>query len=542
MDGGRSSLGDLEGANDANSQKAQSWIMRSGLLKGISLSLPLVVMLLLLAGDFFLNLQREKKLDRPNVIMIYMDALRADHMSVYGYGRDTTPFISEWAKKAVLFERAMVQAPATYISVPSTLVSKYPSCFFDEAKFMRENPYLTLAQHLKALGYKTIAIISSPMVNAKEYGGFYTQGFDRFDDSLSDDSIWKEAVAGAVVDKALDFLSAERKQPFFLFLYIMDPHDPYRSPPEFNNLYDPDYKSNEMVEKGCITPFKFYRLIQKLKHGGKESMRQLEVIVDAFLPDRSEKSLKFKNRVLYGEDIELKPEDLFHLIALYDGKIKYADAQLGRLFDHLEKHGEMDDTLIVLTSDHGEELGDHNGGLGHGNSLFNEVLHVPLIISCPDILPQGISIESRVRSIDILPSLLRWVGGPAPDNIDGEDFVDLVAVGSERSPRPVLTEGSWLNAKSIIIEDWKYIHVFNRKEQPVKVWWEIMKPHVLELYDLKHDPEERQNLYSQFPEKAEALHSIMMSLLPLQERERLQKEAGLQMSNETQRKLRSLGY
>ena len=270
------------------------------------------------------------------VILISIDTLRADHLSSYGYERPTTPTIDRLAEEGVLFSNTRSQAPWTLPSHARLFTSLYPSLHgaraFNNIRFLgsgatdRLEPWnLTLAELLQAAGYRTGGIASAPWLS-ETFG--LDQGFDTSDVDSSH-------TASLLVDKAITWLDQPSPEPTFLFLHFFDVHD-YSSPEPFATRFaDESYAG----------------------------------------PLRDEVSRIGNN--LYDN---LSSEDLAYAVAKYDGALQYVDHELERLFAHLRRTDAYDETLVVITSDHGEEFWEH-GAAGHGFGLYDEQLRVPLVMS-----------------------------------------------------------------------------------------------------------------------------------------------------------------
>jgi arylsulfatase A-like enzyme len=475
------------------------------------LSVPAAVAVtLIVALDLFVLIEpRISAPDGPNIVVIYLDALRPDHLGAYGYARETSPNIDSIAENGVLFRDVYAQSPATYPSVHSTLTSKYASSFLYIRKCVLERQHLTLAEILKNRGYRTVGISSSPIVVRQEthfaLGGF-EQGFDRFDDDVySGDGgpwDWQFRSAEGVVDKAVNWLDDQRGGKFFLFLYIMDPHCDYRCPEPFNSRFDPDYDDKTYVAAGDPT---FYEV-----------------------------------KLLKGIDAGLEPRDIEHFEALYDGEIAYADAQIGRVLERLRQSDLADDTLIVFLSDHGEEFFEH-GGVKHGYTLYDEVIRVPLIMSYPGVLPEGATIDDRlVQLLDVTPTILDVAGIPRPPFMQGASLLPLIDGEDAEWRDHAISEALFVDGKSIITDRWKYIHYYGTELESPYLTQKYRS--VRELFDLQADPDETINLYETNRELAERLHARLLALIPERERDRVQRHERIEFDEETIRELKSLGY
>lgn len=445
------------------------------------------------------------KPDGPDILLIYLDALRSDHLGCYGYARRTSPCIDRLAGQGARLGSVISQAPSTFPSVHSALTSKTASHFLD-ANGCLPPRHLTLAECLKNRGYATVAISSSPVVTrsntAYSLGGF-EQGFDVFDESVAygPETNWQWRSPEGVVEKALEWVD-KSDRPLFLFLYIMDPHSDYRCPEPFNSLFDPDYSGKEEVARGNVASYE-------------------------------EKTLK-------GVDPGLDAKDIRHLVALYDGEIAYADSQIARLVTHLERKGRLDGTVLALTSDHGEEFLEH-GGVQHGYTLYNEVIRVPLVIRYPPRIPEGTVIEDRVlQSLDMTPTLLDLAGIEKPAGMQGESLMALIVDRRQVWRGYAVSESPFADKKALVTGKWKYI--FSPGTRPLHPTLKSAEGPARSLYNLEEDAGEFRDVYAEHPEIAAGLHTILLDSLPGAERQRLAARKDLDMHPDVREQLKSLGY
>jgi arylsulfatase A-like enzyme len=443
--------------------------------------------------------------DRPDIVLVYLDALRSDHLGCYGYDRRTSPCIDRLAGQGARFEQVISQAPSTFPSVHSAFTSKTASHFLD-ANGCLPPRHLTLAECLKNRGYTTVAISSSPVVTrsntAYSLGGF-EQGFDVFDESVAygPETNWQWRSPEGVVEKALKWVD-KADRPLFLFLYIVDPHSDYRCPEPFNSRFDPSYIGKEEVARGKVASYE-------------------------------EKTLK-------GLDPGLDERDIRHLVALYDGEIAYADSQLARLVTHLEQRGRLDGTVLALTSDHGEEFLEH-GGLQHGYTLYNEVIRVPLVIRYPPRIPEGTVIQGRVlESLDMTPTLLDLAGMAKPAGMQGESLMAMIRDREATWRAHAVSESPFADKKALVTGRWKYI--FSPGTRPLHPTLRAETGPARSLYDLEEDAGELRDVYAEHPEIAAGLHAILLDSLPRAERERLAVRKDLEMHPDVREQLKSLGY
>ncbi len=418
-----------------------------------------------------------------NVVLIVIDTLRFDHLACYGGERHTSPAIDALASESTRFARAYATAPWTIPSVASILTGRYPSSHGAvqlDSSLPEEAE--TLADIFRRNEYDTAAVISH-MLLARAHG--FAQGSRLFGEVFGRD-VHNFVSTEKVTDHALGFLQqlAEQERPFFLFVHYFDPH--------YNYLRHPEY---------------------------------------GFAPDSV-------GRLRGGEDLEelrkiegdLTPEEYAFLGDIYDEEIRFTDAGVGRLLDRLRQLGLYDQTLIIVTADHGEEFGDHRG-LGHSRTLYEEVLRVPLILRLPGGQQNRPVVETPVSLVSIAPTILDLTGIAADSLVfQGESLVPLLSA-SARRPRLVFFEVSFdeMNAykKGILLDGLKII----QDERTGKT----------ELYDVRADPHELLDLTLARPD-------IVRELLPIVEHQSaLARDAGLTpetspLSEGDVMRLRSLGY
>src|SRR5262245_7793877 len=318
---------------------------------------------------------------RPDIVLIVVDTLRADHLGAYGYDRGTTPHLDVLARQGTVFDAAWSAAPWTLPSVMSIMTSRYPSSHRvenDGLKLGADTP--TLAETLERSGYATAAFVSHVYVSSA-FG--FGRGFETFEDfGLSRPDYRLEAGmeprADRVTDSALAWLDRQGRRPVFLFVHYFDPHWPYDPPETFRPPGEAGY------------------------HGSLDAAYDS---ISRFLDPR-----------------QPLPDDYrAFLLARYDGEIRFVDEQIGRLLDRLSASERGPRAWVVVTADHGEEFKDH-GSMGHGRRLYEEVVRVPLIIRRPGkngAPGGGARVSAPVSGIDLLPTLVAAAGAPAPAGAQG---------------------------------------------------------------------------------------------------------------------------
>lgn len=376
----------------------------------------------------------------PSIILISIDTLRADHLGCYGYKRDTTPHIDAFAASAILFKNTIAQAPYTVSSHMSLLTSLYPSFHkVNMIELSRLNPdKVTLAEVLYRNGYRTWAITGGGQVSSG-YGFF--DGFETFIEYTAPHRDVERKVR-----ETINFLKKERDNTFFVFFHTYKPHAPYIPIPPYDTMFDGKYE-------GHITG----------------SLSDIEGINSG--------------------QIQADQADLEHIESLYDGEIREMDDQLAVLFDYLNQEGLLEKTLIVLTSDHGEEFGEHGSVAVHSHTLYDELLRVPLILRMPEAHPQQKTIEDQVQSIDIFPTILHIAGIPHQNRMSqGTSLAPLLEGQSlDREPNIAFSErtpSDGLFLRALRDSSQKYIFEENKKNGSLKH----------SFFDLKNDPAEQINV------------------------------------------------
>lgn len=428
--------------------------------------------------------------DRPNVILMVLDTQRADHLSCYGYHRDTSPTLSQFAEQGILFENAISQSSWTWPATASILTGLYPyghGVTNDESSFL-VNSIVTLAEILEENHFTTFGLSGNPLISKDKN---FDQGFATFIEVP-----W--ARAEHLNHRFLKWLDRNKKLQFFAYLHYMDPHDPYRAPGEYYDMFDPDYK-------------------------GKYNFRKGNDVRNAVNP--------LWKAINYGLlDIEYTGRDIEHLAALYDGEIRYWDNQFSILLESLKELNILNKTIIVITSDHGEEFLEH-GKLKHRIQLYDETIKVPLVIWFPDII-EGKRIPEQVETVAIYATLCKMLGIEIPKDIQGESLLPGINAKSRNSHAYSQTEHAFIFGRetvtknSVRTREWKLIHTPSENEY--------------ELYDLLEDNGELKNLFgshlgieNDLKSKLEEWVSKTKKIMP---------ETRRGIDQQTMKKLRSLGY
>jgi len=445
-------------------------------------------------------MKQAAKTETPNIILITIDCLRADHLSCLGYPRKTTPNLDYLATKGVLFSQAISVGPWTPPSFIGILTSTYPLMYGGELYIA--NWRTTVAQVLKEHRYHTAAFHSNPWVSS--YHG-YQQGFGTFDDSAEKVSHKLLLSGGKELAKRIvgtkgrlyDFLSAayttlitgdyvakgdelnekairwlhDNSSSSFLWLHYMYIHEPY---------YQPSKKDSSPFER-----YRHWKLNKKAKDAPGT----------------------------------LLPGEVNELIDLYDAKISYVDRIIGSLLHTLKQSNILNNTFIVITADHGQQFMEH-GGYAHGFNLYDELIHVPLIIIGPG-LPKRV-IGQQVSLLDLAPTILDMLKIRKPETFLGNSLLPLIMDKTKASHPTAISEDGVTRASfragfftvrpklsrtarliSLRTGKWKYI--YNEVKQD-------------ELYCLEDDPKETQNIIADQPEIATELRAKIMAHIEFEDR------------------------
>lgn len=471
----------------------------------------------------------------PNVLMLLVDTLRADHLGVYGYPRDTSPTIDRLAADSVLFSHCVATSSWTKPATASLLTGLYPASHGQHTTTSVLPPGVPmLPGAMGGEGYRTAYIVTNPFA-AERFGfgqqvDFYREAnrlpvhartslffllnelehwvpgrglpqgslTEPFRAVLADGFGYDRggATGGAWANEMLlGWIDKRRGQPFFAYVHYLEPHEPYDPAPEFRDRFvDPEFSG----PAPAIPPGPVLNLVR---------MPPLEA---------SE---------------PLPAESRQHMIDLYDAEIAEFDSRLGDLLQALEERGLYDETLIVLTSDHGEEFYEHSAW-GHHHTPYQGLLQVPMILKLPRQERAGLVVEGLCRQIDVLPTLLGLLGDPAWPGLQGADLSGAIRRGERRlQPRWAVAEtyeGDDRYASAYIEDELKLIYVHAGGE----AW---------QLFDLSTDPGEQRSLGSEMAADLERMkHELSLNLdnlsrLGIESEER-------ELSAEEIRQLEALGY
>jgi len=395
---------------------------------------------------------------QPDMFLVTIDTLRADHVHCYGYSQISTPALDSLANDGIRFDRAFTPSPITNTSHTTILTGLLPSAHgVTDFAVALAATHATWAELLRKQGYQTAAFIGAIILDSKTLAPGLDRGFDFYDNfpqHIQSKSRWGrvERRGMEVVRHAEGWLDTHRAGPHFVWVHLYDPHDPYEPPPPYSHIY--------------------------------------------------------KDR-------------------LYDGEIANADSALGHFVAYLKQQHWYDEALIIAVGDHGEGLGQHQEET-HGIFLYDSTLHVPLIVKLPGHGKAGKNVAAQVRTADLLPTVLDWLGIAAPAELNGQSLRAYL-VGNEVADRTSFGETDyplrfgWAPLRSVREGGFKFI--------------EAPRP---ELYDLRSDPQETHNQFAPWDPTVQKLRGIMAELrtkLPAP-----QQPSPAALGQSTTDELRALGY
>ena len=365
--------------------------------------------------------------ERPgtNIIVISFDALRADALGLYGYSKPTTPRIDQFSESTLVFDRAYTVAPVTPTSFASAFTGLLPSRVFHAWDLVWTD---TLASRFSSAGYRTAGFMNNLQLSTQRH---FDTGFDHY-------TVYRSQADDQVIDDSLDWLEAEQGNKVFAWIHFLSPHAPYDRRDLATHLYDPDYQGE----------------FEKTTRGTFDT-----------------------------ED----PREIERIRSLYDGEVLYADTLFGRLLHGLEVQGYLENSIIVLTSDHGEEFKEH-GGFQH-DRLTEEHVQIPLLLYHPDVRT-GSRTTILASNLDLFPTLLSLAAIPNEAVLEGHDLRSLQAAPS-RVAAVSMTGGRnrWLSLR----------------KGDLKLILTCMPEQSAELFDLDTDPLETRNLATELGQELRSL-------------------------------------
>jgi arylsulfatase A-like enzyme len=447
----------------------------------LKIFLSIVIAGLIIAGVLVLKNLRPKDRDF-NIILISIDTLRADHLGCYNYPRNTSPFLDKFRENSVLFRLCIAQSSSTLTSHASILTSLIPS--HHGAYFIREQALpddrQTMAELLKQKGYRTVSFNDGGQI-APKFG--LNQGFDIYE-SMRDDIKAERLNFYRIVGKTVDWLDQNRDEKFFLFLHTYETHHPYTPKKRQLKLFESNYNGNLNWQ---IT----VEMIERINKG----------------------------------EIKLTGEDKQHIINTYDAEISSMDESFGLLIRYLKEKNLYDNTLIIFTSDHGEEFGEHGTWAMHSHTLFNDQLHVPLLLKLPGSKYASRKVDHMVRSIDILPTVMDLLGEKMGKDFEGGSLVPLI---------------KGIPPKKLVFA----ISQRDMKQTYVPAYWSVMtqkwKLYNAKLFDLFNDPGELEDVSKSHEDLKTSLQKYALKYLKRKSEKFPVKKVVL--DDELREKLKSLGY
>jgi arylsulfatase A-like enzyme/xanthosine utilization system XapX-like protein len=443
----------------------------------------------------------------PNVVMIVVDALRPDHLSAYGYRRDTSPNIDRLSDQGARFRIAYSHGSRTIIAVPALFTSTYPEIAGTADVFSQQHPLpenrVTIAEMLQGAGYITLGMMSN--IYLKSAFGM-TQGFDRleeFNHVRFRFSVYRLLVslgvferpayaemsspsATEVTDAALEWIGRVRShRRFFCFVHYMDVHNPYRPPAEFLGMFSSSPAADAVDEDELYVRTATWR-----------------------------------------EDpvpLELTGDELARLVDLYDGCIRFTDTEIGRLLAAIEALAFARETVVVLTSDHGDEFLEH-GSLYHAGAVHEQLIRVPLVLWSSTGRWQGLVVDGLARHLDVLPTIAELAGVQPPAAAMGESLVPLAAGLARQDTTETFAQSD--DSSALIRGRWKIL-------------CRGLTDRCL-LYDLSEDPEGLYDVADEHPDVLDRMRHGLDGYLPRVRQPLRQPTAPV--DPEAVRQLRELGY
>lgn len=458
---------------------------------------------------------------RPNVLIYMIDTLRPDHTSVYGYGRETTPFLKSLGAQGVVFDDCLAQATWTKPSTASLMTSLYSythGIIHDSDTIPKAAA--TFAEQLRAAGYVTASVLSNPFAGR-------TTGLQRgFDYVMEFPAVFRyrtdaadRGTDSAAMNKVLfPWLEKHHDEPFFLYTHTTDPHAPYRPPAGFEEKFAKTADTAKFNKD-------YTRLRDLRQYGGGTVVSRAGCAKSGINPDWFIQSA----------------------IDRYDGEILHNDSSFEQLFNKLRQLGILDNTLIVVVSDHGEEFWEH-GWTAHGHSLYQELAHAVFLMWNPKLLPAPRRIAEPVQLIDVMPTVLDLLDVKIPEIIEGQSLAPLAKGQPFLRRAPVMTSRyAHVGARvggvpenrtdtfALLEAGWKLIYRDKGKEAGINR---------VELYDRRTDRAEKTNVAAQNPQQVERMMAEIAKWMDAQKQiKKLLGPGGkTTLDPKTIEQLKSLGY
>lgn len=432
---------------------------------------------------------------RPHgIILISLDTLRADHLGTYGYYRDTNPYIDAFAQENIVFENAVAQSPNTLPSHMSIMTSLYPYSHgvwgkteddYDNNVAPLDDKHVTLAELLRDGGYQTAGFTDGGFLRAI-FG--FDQGFDIYES--------KKVGIARILPQVKRWLDENKSKPFFLFIHCYDIHSPYDPPPPYDKIF------HDFEYTGHLSP--------------------------------TNENLLAATR----KQLEVNEDDLRHFIALYDGGIRYTDEKIGEFLSYLRDTGVYDQSLIIITSDHGEEFKEH-GGFLHWQLHYRPELHVPLIVHVPGYPKKQVRISELARSIDLLPTIIEIAGLPVHQQAQGRSLQPLI-----KREENFLNHSLWRVINYFKKDSSISFAEYHRNDNYSIIADEYqliyyMKSNYVKLFDLSADPLAKKNIAKDNDTIAKQLLAQLKEVYGLTP---ATKAPAITVDEQTRQQLKTLGY
>jgi len=469
--------------------------------------------------------EKAPKNDGPNILYLWIDTLRADHLGCYGYQRETSPNIDRLASEGVVFENAYTPHTVTLSSFMSISTSLYP--FSHGVLFVakdRLSPQVkTLPEILKMYGYRNVwyGPQSDPHL-APEVG--FGRGFDERHVFVNDLSVARQQL--------LDTLDSLKGEKFFLNVHTYHVHAPYTPGEEYRYRFTEHkelglFESRAEIKKAALDSIREAVVDNRGEYREYLGDKAVNLLAESGVFNREEgnlpdkvRSLLAANNLVYKYDdivdrtygarlLPDNPEIMTYAGALYDAGILEFDREIvGPLVQKLKEMGVYDKTLIVIIADHGEEFGEH-GGITHGKTLYEEVVHIPWVMKIPGLGPKRIA--ALAESVDFMPTILGELGIPVPHIAQGYDFTPYLKGETRESPRKYVY-GQMPRQISLRTGRWKIQFFHGSDNLPGMVdYLKRLMFSKKELFDLESDPREEHNLFNENPQKYNELFAIYQS-------------------------------
>ena len=428
---------------------------------------------------------------RPSVLILCLDTMRADALGSLG-GGDRTPFLDRLAAESVLFEQATAAAPWTLPSHVSLFTSRLPFDHGTRFSMNRISPSrLMLAERFREAGYRTGGFTGDAYVDSK-FG--FDQGFDRYEDFHED------IVSGPVpiANAALRWIRQSRERPFFAFVHTYEPHSPFTE-----TLFA------ESADREGLPDIFDSPLVQKIHDG------------ELVLSERQRRWVR----------------------DLYSGDVARADRIMGAMLEALRDDGILDRTILVVLSDHGEDLWDHDDrwSPGHGHSLYQELLHVPLFVRAPGVAAGGTRIHAPVSLLDVAPTLLDLCGLRTDERIHGRSLSETVRTGAEPAEVPVWAESVEYGPDRFALREGRWKVILTPGNREVHGGYHPTVP-PLEVFDLQSDPRETVNLVDRPRDETQRLVRTLTERVTSKLAGKQDVGSPVDPDEELMETLRSLGY